>query len=106
MTETLPHEVQLAQLKIKNSRVKIAAKNSFPIAVEAGKKYFWCSCGASANQPFCDGAHKQFKNADGTSIMKSVVFEATETKTVYFCGCKHSKTFPLCDSTHKTLGQN
>jgi CDGSH-type Zn-finger protein len=88
MTETLP---------------KIAAKSPFKIEVEAGKKYFWCSCGLSAKQPFCDGAHKAYKNADGTSQMKSVVFEATETKTVYFCGCKNSKNGVLCDGSHSSL---
>lgn len=82
---------------------KIAAKHSFKIEVEAGKKYFWCSCGFSKNQPFCDGSHKAFKNPDGTSKMKSVVFEASENKTVSFCGCKHSKNGVLCDGSHKVI---
>ncbi len=81
----------------------IAAKNSYKIAVEAGKKYFWCSCGASKNQPFCDGSHKAYKNPDGTSVMKSVMFEAAETKIISFCGCKHSKNGALCDGTHNSL---
>ena len=87
MTETLP---------------KIAANHPFKIEIERGKKYFWCSCGLSQKQPFCDGAHKAYKNADGTSVMKSVVFEATENKTVYFCGCKHSKNGVFCDGTHSS----
>jgi len=82
---------------------KIATKSSFAVAVEAGKKYFWCSCGLSEKQPFCDGAHKAYKNADGTSVMKSVVYEAKESKTVYFCGCKHTKSGVLCDGSHKIL---
>jgi CDGSH-type Zn-finger protein len=82
---------------------KIAAKSPFRIEVETGKKYFWCSCGFSANQPFCDGSHKAFKNLDGTSKMKSVVFEASESKVVAFCGCKHSKNGVLCDGSHKVL---
>jgi CDGSH iron-sulfur domain-containing protein 3 len=82
---------------------KIAAKHSFKVAVEQGKKYFWCSCGLSQNQPFCDGAHKAHKNLDGTSIMKSLAYEATETKTVSFCGCKHSKNPPFCDGSHNSL---
>ena len=82
---------------------KVAAKGHFKISVEAGKKYFWCSCGASQNQPFCDGAHKAFKNEDGTSVMKSVMYEATESKIVYFCGCKHSKNGVLCDGSHNSL---
>lgn len=86
-----------------NNLPKIAAKSSFKVEVEAGKKYFWCSCGHSQNQPFCDGAHKAFKNADGTSIMKSVVFEASENKTIFLCGCKHSKNGVFCDGSHKNL---
>ncbi len=81
----------------------IAAKSPFAVEVEAGKKYFWCSCGLSQKQPFCDGAHKAHKNEDGTSIMKSVVYEASQSGVVYFCGCKHSKNGVLCDGTHKTL---
>ncbi len=82
---------------------KIAAKNNFPIEVEAGKKYFWCSCGLSLKQPFCDGSHKAYKNENGESLMKSVVFEAGENKTVYFCGCKNSKNGVLCDGSHKKI---
>jgi CDGSH-type Zn-finger protein len=82
---------------------KIAAKSPFAVAVEAGKRYSWCSCGLSQTQPFCDGAHKAYKNADGTSIMKSIPYEAKENKVVYFCGCKQTKSGVLCDGTHKTL---
>lgn len=88
MTESLP---------------KIAALHPFKVEVEAGKKYFWCSCGHSQNQPFCDGSHKAYKNPDGTSVMKSVVYEATENTVVKFCGCKHSKNGVLCDGSHNSL---
>ncbi|MCE3255418.1 MAG: Iron-binding zinc finger type [Rickettsiaceae bacterium] len=74
----------------------VPQKAPFKIEVEAGKKYFWCSCGMSKNQPFCDGAHK------GTGL-KSVVFEATESKLIYFCGCKHSKNGIFCDGAHNKL---
>jgi CDGSH iron-sulfur domain-containing protein 3 len=74
----------------------IARKGPFPVTVEAGKSYFWCACGRSANQPFCDGSHKE----TGFSPMK---YEATESGTVYFCGCKHTATPCMCDGTHKTL---
>jgi len=70
----------------------------FKIEVEAGKKYFWCSCGLSNNQPFCDGAHKG--NSQG---FKSVMFEATESKVIYFCGCKNGKNGVLCDGSHNKL---
>ncbi len=74
----------------------IAQKAPYPVEVEAGKTYFWCACGKSAKQPFCDGSHKV------TSITP-VKYTAEETKTVYFCGCKHSSKSPLCDGTHKSL---
>ena len=66
----------------------------FSIEVEAGKSYFWCACGRSATQPFCDGSHK------GTGLAP-VKYTATASKAVYFCGCKATKKAPLCDGTHK-----
>lgn len=78
------------------SEPNIAQKSPYPVQVEAGKSYHWCSCGQSANQPFCDGSHK-------TTNFTPVKFEATETKTVYFCGCKHSATPQLCDGSHAKL---
>jgi len=74
----------------------IAAKHPIPVAVEAGKSYYWCTCGKSAGQPLCDGSHK---GSDFTPMK----YEATETKTVYFCGCKHTKNAPVCDGSHKSL---
>ncbi len=81
----------------------IAAKHPFKVEVKPGQKYFWCSCGASNNQPFCDGSHKQYKNEDGTSIMKSVMFEVAEEKIVNLCGCKRSKNGVFCDGAHNSL---
>lgn len=74
----------------------VAQKAPYAIEVESGKTYFWCSCGRSEKQPFCDGAHKQVG-------MAPVKFQADATKTVYFCGCKSSASKPFCDGTHKTL---
>lgn len=74
----------------------IPQKAPFPIKVEAGQDYYWCSCGRSAKQPFCDGSHK------GSSFTP-VKYTATESSTVYFCGCKHSKNSPLCDGQHSRL---
>ena len=80
----------------KMSEPVVAQKAPYPVDVEAGKSYFWCSCGKSAKQPFCDGSHK------GTDF-NPLKFEATETKTVYFCGCKKTANSPLCDGAHKSL---
>jgi CDGSH iron-sulfur domain-containing protein 3 len=74
----------------------IAQKGPYPVEVEAGKTYFWCACGRSANQPFCDGSHK------GTEFTP-MKYEATESETVYFCGCKHTSSGCMCDGTHGTL---
>ena len=75
---------------------EIPQKAPYPVAVEAGKSYYWCACGKSANQPFCDGSHKG-------SEFAPTKFEAETSKTVYFCGCKQSGNGALCDSTHRSL---
>jgi CDGSH-type Zn-finger protein len=74
----------------------IAQKAPYPVEVEAGKSYFWCSCGRSSNQPFCDGSHKD----TGLSPVK---YTAEADRKVYFCGCKASDKSPLCDGSHNTL---
>jgi len=76
---------------------KIAQPNPIPVEVEAGKSYFWCSCGQSANQPFCDGSHK---GSDFTPLK----YTAEADRKVFFCGCKHTSNAPLCDGSHKDLG--
>jgi CDGSH-type Zn-finger protein len=75
---------------------KIAERCPKQIELEAGKKYAFCTCGLSSNQPFCNGSHK------GTGF-SPIVFEAAETKSAHFCQCKRSKNQPYCDGTHKTL---
>lgn len=65
----------------------------FPVDVEAGKTYFWCACGRSKTQPFCDSSHQ------GTEFMPQK-YVATESKRVFFCGCKKSKKAPICDGSH------
>lgn len=74
----------------------IAQKAPYKVELEAGKTYFWCACGKSANQPFCDGSHK------GSSFTP-LKHTAEEAKTGWLCGCKHSANKPFCDGTHKAL---
>jgi CDGSH-type Zn-finger protein len=74
----------------------IAQKAPYPVDVKAGESYFWCSCGQSKNQPFCDGSHKG-------SGFTPVKFVAEKDGKAFFCGCKHSKTPQLCDGSHKAL---
>ncbi len=74
----------------------IAAKAPIKIAVEGGKDYWWCSCGKSSKQPFCDGSHK----GGSFSPMK---YTAEKTGDAWFCACKGTGKSPLCDGSHKAL---
>ncbi len=62
----------------------IGGRVPIPVEVEAGKDYWWCACGKSASQPFCDGSHK----GSGFSPMQ---FTAPETRKVFFCTCKRTR---------------
>jgi CDGSH-type Zn-finger protein len=73
----------------------IAAKNPIVLNLEPGN-YFWCACGRSKNQPFCDGSHQ------GTVFLPSA-FKIDVKKEVYLCQCKHSKNQPFCDGSHNNL---
>ena len=75
---------------------EIAQKAPYAVEVEEGRTYYWCACGRSKNQPFCDGSHK------GTSF-EPMAYKADKTGTVYLCGCKQTATPPLCDGTHSKL---
>ena len=74
----------------------VAQKGPYEVELEAGNTYFWCACGRSATQPFCDGSHK------GTGLSPHR-FEATATGTVFLCGCKQTGDRPFCDGTHESL---
>lgn len=74
----------------------IAQKAPFPAELVEGKAYFWCACGQSARQPFCDGSHK-------TTTFVPLKFDAAKAGTAYLCGCKHTRTPPYCDGSHKAL---
>ena len=68
-----------------------------PYAVElAPGDYWWCACGQSKRQPFCDGSHK------GGAI-NPVKFTVSEAKKVWLCGCKRTGGQPFCDGTHSKL---
>ena len=78
------------------SQPVVAQKSPYAVEVVAGRSYWWCACGQSKRQPFCDGSHK------GTEFTP-VEFKADADKTVWFCGCKHTKGAPLCDGSHNAL---
>ena len=70
-----------------------AGDNPIGVEVVEGKSYFWCTCGKSLKQPFCDGCHK------GTEF-SPLIFKAEQSKKVFFCTCKQTKDQPLCDGSH------
>ena len=77
------------------SEPAIAQKAPYVLELEPGS-YWWCACGRSKNQPFCDGSHQG-------SDFQPVKIEVTEKEKFWLCGCKHSKDVPFCDGMHKKL---
>lgn len=77
------------------SEAKIAAKEPVVQTLEPGT-YYWCACGESKNQPFCDGSH------EGTEF-EPLAFEISEPQEVALCQCKRTGTPPFCDGSHKDL---
>ena len=75
------------------SKDEKAGSSPIGIVVEKGKSYFWCACGKSSKQPFCDGSHK------GTEFAP-LAYKADESKKVFFCTCKQTDDQPLCDGSH------
>jgi len=73
----------------------IAQRAPYTLELDAGT-YYWCACGKSKTQPFCDGSHKG-------SEFSPIKFELTEQTKVWLCGCKHSAKKPFCDGAHKKL---
>ncbi len=78
------------------SQPVIAQKSPIAVDVEEGKSYFWCTCGKSSKQPFCDGTHKG-------SDFAPEKYTAKKTGKAFFCGCKHTKKTPMCDGSHNKL---
>ena len=74
----------------------VAAKVPARVELEAEKAYFWCTCGKSEKQPFCDGAHKG-------SDFAPMRFKAEKTGSAALCQCKATGKGPFCDGTHNKL---
>lgn len=77
-----------------NQPAKSPQLEPYVVEVEKEKTYYWCACGLSKNQPFCDGSHKETE-------LEPVSFTADKTGTIYLCGCKHTANQPFCDGSHK-----
>jgi CDGSH-type Zn-finger protein len=69
------------------------AKEPIEVMVTAGKTYWWCACGRSKTQPFCDGSHK------GTAFTP-LRYQAAESGAKWFCVCKRTQNAPFCDGSH------
>ncbi|MFV2060128.1 MAG: CDGSH iron-sulfur domain-containing protein [Gammaproteobacteria bacterium] len=72
-----------------------AQKSPYTVELDAGD-YWWCSCGKSTKQPFCDGSHKG-------GDFSPVKFSIAEKKMVSLCGCKQTVDQPFCDGSHSKL---
>jgi CDGSH-type Zn-finger protein len=79
-----------------NTQPVTAARAPVKVTLEAGKEYWFCACGRSAGQPFCDGSHK------GTGLAPKN-FTADKSGEAWLCRCKHTAKAPYCDGTHKSL---
>ena len=77
------------------SKAHIAAREPAEVTLDPGS-YWWCACGLSRNQPFCDGSHK-------TTDLVPLQFEVKERKRLFLCRCKQSHTPPYCDGTHTKI---
>jgi CDGSH-type Zn-finger protein len=78
------------------SEPEIGGRAPIRIDVEAGKSYWWCACGRSKTQPFCDGSHK-------VTSFTPIEYKPEAAGQVAFCTCKRSGKKPLCDGSHKKL---
>ena len=74
----------------------VAQTSPYGVEVEAGQDYWWCACGKSDDQPFCDGSHR------GTGF-SPVQYTAEKSEKVWLCGCKKTGDVPQCDGSHNTL---
>jgi CDGSH-type Zn-finger protein len=75
---------------------EIGGRAPIAVEVEADKSYWWCACGRSNTQPFCDGSHKP-------TAFTPIEFTPAASGKVFFCTCKRSAKKPLCDGSHKKL---
>jgi CDGSH iron-sulfur domain-containing protein 3 len=91
-----PSGVGNFQEELRMTTPTIAQKSPIAVDVEVGKSYWWCTCGNSKKQPFCDGTHKG-------GPFTPMEYKAESSAKVWLCACKQTSKKPLCDGTHKKL---
>ena len=79
-----------------SGKPEIAGKSLVTITLKNDENYAWCSCGKSANQPWCNGSHKE-------TNFKPLIFSSYEIKNIVICMCKHTQNPPYCDGSHVNL---
>ncbi len=75
----------------------IAANTPAVVSLEAGKTYYYCACGRSADQPFCDGSHRD-------TDIKPVKFTPEKDHSAWICRCKQTRKPPYCNGAHRHIG--
>ena len=75
---------------------KNAAPEPVKVELEAGKTYWWCVCGHSCGQPYCDGSHTK-------TCFEPLEFSVDRDRSAALCQCKRTKNPPYCDGSHKDL---
>lgn len=75
---------------------KIAGRKPIEVELKKGEDYYWCTCGRSSNQPFCDGSHKE-------TSFTPLKFTVDKDETAHLCTGKQTKNPPYCDGSHNNL---
>ncbi|XP_052807989.1 uncharacterized protein LOC128236895 [Mya arenaria] len=105
--KTHPETPKPGQYEVNPPKGAIFDKKPFPMDLEAGKRYKWCSCGYSKSQPICDGSHKHMfrllshAKSSNAIMHEPVTFEVEKDGRYWLCNCKQTSNRPFCDGTHR-----